>query len=625
MSLKYPPLSNVALPYVALIVSPLLLSFLLLFQIPSAGARVITPTSGISTPITLIYSGKPVAFIVPPFTGPDGQVYAPADFFKLVGASYIPNASSQTVVIVSAKGERVVTKYLAVSGRCCVPVVSTAEALGGAAEWDPKTRSLNVLSKLIAVHKTDGALQIETSYPTTYQVGQLDDPPRVYIDLANTDVGEHSAAIDNDDAEAFSIRVGQATPTVTRVVLDLKGDVNYQVKTPPLTDIMKLALQDRPVMNDPMPPTLAAQGTETSDVAESRTPRSATEGGQPIVPPTAVSSATSGPPVGDPQAPGTPPFKITSITFDNGDASHFLITVTTNGSADFSTVTLDQPARLAFDLPGAVFDSAVSRTVPVNDPMIKDIRSGILEVGRNSLARIVVDLSQALGYVVTSRNDTGGTTYLIDLDRTGVIQPVAPPTFSPYDLHGRTVVVDPGHGADDSGAVGINGIREKDITLSIGKKLRDVLVAAGATVHMTRETDVKPSVGERPLMAIAWHADYFISVHCDESGPDNSHSGTTVYFHAQNQLCRRMAQDISGRVGEVSGIPALGVKSDTIRFQSGFGVLRGSPMPAVLVECGYVNDVFDAGKLVDQGVQQEIAAGIAAGLRDFIAEQKQSH
>jgi N-acetylmuramoyl-L-alanine amidase len=258
--------------------------------------------------------------------------------------------------------------------------------------------------------------------------------------------------------------------------------------------------------------------------------------------------------------------------------------------------------------------------MPVNESVIKDIRTGIVQQGSQTFARVVVDLGQMLGYVVSSRPDPLGTTYLIDIDRQGTPQVNVNP-LHPNDLTGQIVVIDPGHGADDSGAVGINGLREKDITLSIGKKLRDVLVAAGATVHMTRETDVKPSVDARPLMAIAWHANYFLSVHCDESGPTNSHSGTTVYFHAQNAVCKDLAQLISSRVGEVSGIPALGVKSDTIRFQSGFGVLRGSPMPAVLVECGYVNDVADAAKLIDDATQQKIAQGIAAGLRDFVANQ----
>ena len=111
------------------------------------------------------------------------------------------------------------------------------------------------------------------------------------------------------------------------------------------------------------------------------------------------------------------------------------------------------------------------------------------------------------------------------------------------------------------------------------------------------------------------------AIHCDSSGGQNSHAGTTVYFHAQNGLCRLMASDIGRRVSEKSGISYNGVKSDTIRFATGFGVLRGSMMPAVLIETGYINNDGDLAKLRDDATQQIIAEQVAAGLRDFISDQ----
>jgi N-acetylmuramoyl-L-alanine amidase len=70
-------------------------------------------------------------------------------------------------------------------------------------------------------------------------------------------------------------------------------------------------------------------------------------------------------------------------------------------------------------------------------------------------------------------------------------------------------------------------------------------------------------------------------------------------------------------------LPEDGTKSDMMRyggrFDSGYAVLRGSPMPAVLVECGYLNNASDLTRLTDPDVQQEIATGIVAGIRDFLA------
>ena len=179
--------------------------------------------------------------------------------------------------------------------------------------------------------------------------------------------------------------------------------------------------------------------------------------------------------------------------------------------------------------------------------------------------------------------------------------------------------MDPGHGYQDSGAVGF-GVREKDLTLAIGLSCGDVLQQNRATVYMTRDTDSFLPVMARPQFAVAHNADLFVIVHCDSSGPDNSHSGTTVYFHAQNPICRRMAADISRARRRRFRHPA---GRHQVRHhpgsRPGFGVLRGSPMPAVLVECGYVNNLGDLHKLQDSDTQQRIAEGVVAGLRDFLS------
>jgi N-acetylmuramoyl-L-alanine amidase len=485
------------------------------------------------------------------------------------------------------------------------------------------------MGKLVGVTEDNGRVVVQSSFPTTCQVGHLSDPPRVFVDVANTDVASRTAAIDNRQGQAVTIRTGQVSPTVTRIVLDLKQDSACKLLTTTAADRLEVALTSVPQGRPVIPPVNSvAQGTgSTKIISNSHILPQQDTGQQPQIQPVPHPGgdtdngqpARVDPGSGDPATPSSD-LKVTAVSFKGDDPAHFLITVSTTGNTPLKDTPLDQPSRLAFDLPGAILDDAVNKFMPVNEAVIKDIRTGIVQQGAQSVARVVVDLGQMLHYVITQRADPLGTTYLIDIDRQGTPKPQLRP-IQPNDLTGQIIVVDPGHGADDSGAVGIDKVREKDLNLAIGKKVRDILTAAGATVHMTRETDIKPSVDERPLMAISWHANFFISIHCDDSGPDNSHSGTTVYYHAQNAICKRLAQDISGRVGEVCDIPALGVKSDTIRFQSGFGVLRGSPMPAVLVECGYVNDAADATKLENEQTQQNIAEGIAAGLRDFYADQ----
>jgi N-acetylmuramoyl-L-alanine amidase len=347
-------------------------------------------------------------------------------------------------------------------------------------------------------------------------------------------------------------------------------------------------------------------------------------------------------------AAGPQPLAVTGIIVTALSDTLTRISVTVTGPAKFDTVTLSDPDRLAFDLVGVQIGANFSGTALAgNNPLIRTIRAGLAPQGSpqgappgpppsgaaqaapaaQSIGRVVFDLVQPVQATVTQEpaDDDGSVTYLID------VQPAPPPAPSvnaalpllSNALKGRVVMVDPGHGGSDTGAVGIGGVDEKTYTLIIGKLVRDTLQQNGATVYMTRDDDSFPELHERPKMAIAVGADYFISVHCDDSGSRDSHTGTTVYYHAHDPVCRRLAACIINRVAAVSGIPSDGVRSDTVRFQTGFAVLRGSPMPAVLVECGYMNNHNDLAKLQTPSAEQAIAQGIVAGLIDFDTEQRQ--
>ena len=184
------------------------------------------------------------------------------------------------------------------------------------------------------------------------------------------------------------------------------------------------------------------------------------------------------------------------------------------------------------------------------------------------------------------------------------------------------VVVDAGHGGIDTGGIGLNGVKEKDLNLSIAERLRADLQRRGAVVYMTRSDDTFSSIEDRTRFAAARHAAYFIGVHCDlrSSTPTKTPTGkqgTQVFFHGHNAKCHHLAEDISQQIGRISDLSPNRVSSDTTRFVEGFGVLRGASMPAVLVECGYLDNAHDLERLRDPQGQQRIANGIAQGLIRF--------
>ena len=190
------------------------------------------------------------------------------------------------------------------------------------------------------------------------------------------------------------------------------------------------------------------------------------------------------------------------------------------------------------------------------------------------------------------------------------------------DFQGHPViVVDPGHGGLDTGAVSAGGVTEKALTLEIAQRLRAELERRGAIVFLTRDGDTNLPILARSEFATQHHADYFVSLHCDvwakrsDQVPQKSEgTGTLVYFHGQNPKQHQLAQSISLGIGQATTLPPSKVTSDAARFAAGFGVLREAQMPAVLIECGYMNTPQGLSRLQDPRQQQRLAEGIAMGL-----------
>jgi N-acetylmuramoyl-L-alanine amidase len=229
-------------------------------------------------------------------------------------------------------------------------------------------------------------------------------------------------------------------------------------------------------------------------------------------------------------------------------------------------------------------------------------------------------------------------------------KPAAPPQR-------RLVVVDAGHGGRDPGARGPGGTREKDVTLAVARRLAAILREDPTLeVRMTRDRDTLIALHDRARLANRWRDEgqpaLFISVHCN-ANPSRAEKGYETYFLAeartadarrveafenaavqyeeapvggpmafiltdlrQNQHLRESsdwAQLVQDRLRQVHPGPNRGVK------QAGFAVLRGTFMPAVLVEIGFVSNPSEERLLTRDEMQGDIAEQLARAVRDFFA------
>ena len=206
-----------------------------------------------------------------------------------------------------------------------------------------------------------------------------------------------------------------------------------------------------------------------------------------------------------------------------------------------------------------------------------------------------------------------------------------------------TIVIDPGHGGKDTGAIG-NGYREKDIALAVSKKLAENL-RDDFKVIMTRSTDVFIPLQERAEIANRNNSDFFISIHLN-SGPNLTASGVEVFYYSKNpsayatevakfensvdksvnteysdylvnDIIYQINQRQSAAVGRDilnSIVNNFGLKNRGV-LGANFAVLRGTHSAAVLVEIGFISNYADVSNYISETGQEKLVRGIADAIR----------
>lgn len=171
----------------------------------------------------------------------------------------------------------------------------------------------------------------------------------------------------------------------------------------------------------------------------------------------------------------------------------------------------------------------------------------------------------------------------------------------------RLVVIDPGHGGRDPGAISYLGHHEKDIVMQISRRLAGLLQQRGVQVVMTRQGDTFVELNDRADIANRASADLFVSIHADAHN-DRVHRGFTVYVaRSASEASRRAGRSIENALS-ATGIPSKGLRTADYR------VLVNTSGPAVLIETGYLSNPSEAALLLDGNHQHRIAAAIADGI-----------
>jgi N-acetylmuramoyl-L-alanine amidase len=333
-----------------------------------------------------------------------------------------------------------------------------------------------------------------------------------------------------------------------------------------------------------------------------------------------------------------------------------------SGPVRYKTFTLSAPERLIIDVSGANLSGDFSQ-LALEGTVIRSIRSGPFGGGDT---RIVLDLSKPvlLNSFLLAPQDGQSHRLVLDLvsAKEAPPAPMVPretPKVGAHPKRDIIVVVDPGHGGKDPGAVGAKGEREKDVVLSIAQLLAKRLKKEkGFDVKLVRNDDFFVPLRKRVEIARQHKADMFISVHAD-AAPRLTASGASVYClsegGASSATARFMAQRENGAdllgatsllnlkdkdpmlagvildmsmnatiaaslqlgstvLGSLAGITTLHQKRVE---QAGFAVLKSPDVPSILVETGFISNARDSQRLVTARHQQAVADGLFEGLQRY--------
>jgi N-acetylmuramoyl-L-alanine amidase len=349
------------------------------------------------------------------------------------------------------------------------------------------------------------------------------------------------------------------------------------------------------------------------------------------------------------------------------------ITVEYDQPLRFTQMLVRDPDRLVLDIEDVEFNSVLGSLpdkIAESDPYIKLIRAGR---NRPGVVRIVVELKTDAKPQVFTLEPVGEYRHrlVVDLYPVEEIDPLAallkdkgkavarPDPVKPEQqqiARLATVVIDPGHGGEDPGAIGKRGTYEKNVTIAIARRLKAKIDnEPNMRSTLTRDSDYFVSLGERVYKARKVQADLFVSVHAD-AFIKSSARGSSVFVLSENGASSSAARWLAQRENAADLIGGVNLKvkdkhlartlldlsqtatiNDSLLLgkdvlgelglinalhrglveQAGFAVLKAPDIPSILVETAFISNPDEEQRLLDEDYQEQVAEAIMRGVRRY--------
>lgn len=522
-----------------------------------AGIKVIV--NGVEIPLAApaVLSGGQVMAPIPGVFEPMGAIAA---YFEADRSVLVTNRARSTfrltvgeaVMRVNGTPRPLAAPPRLVGGVVFIPLQPVFAALGAWTKYEESERTLYVSSQItgLAAEVRDGTLQVsvDATGPVRTETLVLTQPDRMVVDFLHAALRTPAGEVPVSGAGVQRIRTAQfqIKPYITRLVFDLLEPVEVRVDSDAATYRVTVAVRPR--------------GESAGQPAQ---------GGGPA---------------------GAEVVKVMGIAFE-GDGAGGRVVVDATGPLTYRIREFVYPDRLAIDIENAIF-IPVKQDLDLAHPSIVAVR-GAQFAARPPVTRIVVTLKRKMNYLVSQ----SGAGLFVDVN-------------NQMAARRHIVAIDPGHGGRDPGAVGPTGLRESEVVLDIGKRVRDLLVRDGLRVVLVREDDVFVELPDRPRVARDAGASIYVSIHANAHGRATVNGSETYYLTPQSLVLAQMIQD---ELGIVLRLPSRGIKTGN------FLVLRDSGIPSVLVETAFISNPEDEVRLKEGTFRQALAGAIHRGIMRFLA------
>mgnify|MGYP000376666145 CR=1 FL=1 len=605
-------------------------------------------------PITVQVNGETVQGDMPPILFNDSTLVPSRAVFEKMGAKVTWNEAASQVEIsmgstsivliqnndsatVNGSTYKMRVPAKLINDRIMIPVRFVSEALGMDVQWKENERIVSIENKNTIVSniqtQKDGTnlrVVINADFPITdWSTFEMNDTPRLVMDLKNTILNYKGGDLVLDNAYIGKVRAAQfsTNPNVTRIVMDVKEWTKYNVEVSADKKQLIINFDCRPseIMGVRFS---TSEGKDSIDI-DMNYPRNA-----------AVYSVGDGQRVyvqvplavlkGVPQSISASGSFIKSIEASQPDANTAMLAITTSGTCLVESQKTQTGTKLVFSSPaskglyyntdgkpvltlknektgfnyfnysyrneGGTFVLSVPKSTLDVGPAKLFINDGII----NSVSMVpgagVTDLYFETKQPVTFNVDSISLrdSILVKANTSSALPVSGSVTQS---LKEKVIVIDPGHGGEDSGAVfksatGEVQVKEKDLNLDISLKLYDLLNKAGFKVYLTRSDDRTVDLYERATFAEKMNASLFVSVH-NNSGSAGQKGTMTLFYPSVYDKSYGITGERFAQIAQEELLKTLGTNNPGLWKRPRLVVLNSTKMPAILAEVAYITDASD--------------------------------